>query len=467
MTPSSPREAAASPPPVPARERRIAMGALMCATILAALDVTIANTALPQIAADLRSSEASIIWVANAYQIAMIATLLPFASLGECIGYKKVYAAGVTLFAIASAICGESSTLWMLVAGRALQGIGAAAMSSVSAAVIRHIYPSHMLGRGLGTNALVVALGFTLGPVVSSAVLALASWHWLFLVNIPFAIPAVLLALRYVPSGANGSRRFEVGPAALCTAVLGFLTLGLCSLNGGSAAEATLILFLAAVCFTVLLRLQRHHPAPMLAIDLLRIRLIGLSSLTSICAFVTQSLALVSLPFFLQGTLRISVVHTGLFIAAWPLVVAAMAVLVAPLSDSGRFSAATLCSLGLAILAVGMCALALTPANASDASLFARLAVCGFGFGLFQAPNMREIMSNAPPSRSGGASGIVAISRLMGQTIGAAIVAQCFHWWIGDAPVMSLWIGGGTALLGCAVSALRLRWKVGGRAAAV
>jgi DHA2 family multidrug resistance protein-like MFS transporter len=207
----------------------------------------------------------------------------------------------------------------------------------------------------------------------------------------------------------------------------------------------------------MLLRLQRGHPAPMLAIDLLRIRRLRLSSLTSICAFSTQSAAMVALPFFLQGTLGVSVVRTGFFIAAWPLVVGTMAVLIAPLTDGGRYSAGLLCSVGLAILTAGLCALALTPANASGTSIFIRLAVCGFGFGFFQAPNLREIMSNAPPHRSGGASGLVAISRLMGQTIGAAIVAQCFHWSSQGAPVMALWIGGGIALLGCAVSAMRLR----------
>jgi DHA2 family multidrug resistance protein-like MFS transporter len=111
--------------PVPVHARRIAMATLMCATVLAALDTTIANTALPQIATNLRASEAAIVWVANAYQIAMIATLLPFAALGEKIGFKRIFAAGMAIFAIASAICGEAPSFWMLIAGRALEGLGA------------------------------------------------------------------------------------------------------------------------------------------------------------------------------------------------------------------------------------------------------------------------------------------------------------------------------------------------------
>lgn len=444
--------------PVPIQARRIAMATVMCATILSALDTTIANTALPQIAANLRTSEAAIVWVANAYQVAMIATLLPFAALGETIGFKRIFAGGMAIFAIASAICGVAPAFWVLIMGRALEGIGAAAMFSVSIAVIRHIYPAHMLGRGVGLNAMVVAVGFTLGPVIASAILSLASWHWLFLVNIPFAIPTILLALRYVPDGIETARRFEYGPAILCTAVLGFLTLGLCSFGKGAELfRALLSLSLAALCLAALLRLQRNHPAPILPLDLLRIRMIGLSALTSISAFATQSLALVSLPFYLQGKLGVSVVHTGLFIAAWPLLVATMAPIVSKLADSGRYSSGLICGVGLAILAAGMSALALLPANAEAIGILIPLAICGLGFGLFQAPNMREIMSNAPKSRSGGASGIVAISRLMGQTTGAAMVAQCFYWWSSAAPVTSLWIGGGTALLGCLFSGMRLK----------
>lgn len=434
------------------------MGIMMCATILAALDTTIANTALPQIAENLQASEAAIIWIANAYQIALIATVLPFSALSERVGYKNIFAGGLALFAIASAICGEASTLWMLVVGRVLQGIGAAAMFSVSVAVIRFIYPAQMLGRGLGLNAMFVAVGFTLGPVIASSILAIASWHWLFLVNIPFAVPSIVLALRYVPTGKQVSQEFEPGPAILCMAVLGLFTLGFClSGHDGEMFFALLSLGFSALCLAALLRLQRNHPTPIIAVDLLGNRLIGLSSLTSICAFATQSLALVSLPFFLQGTLGVSVVRTGLLVAAWPLVVALMAPFVARLSDSGRYSSGQLCSLGLLILAAGVLTLAVIPAQASEAAISARLAICGLGFGLFQAPNMREIMSNAPANRNGSASGLVVISRLMGQTMGAAMVAQCFHLWLNAAPVMSLWIGAVTALLGAVFSVMRLK----------
>jgi DHA2 family multidrug resistance protein-like MFS transporter len=139
----------------------------------------------------------------------------------------------------------------------------------------------------------------------------------------------------------------------------------------------------------------------------------------------------------------------------WPIVVAAMAMLVRPLSE--RYSATILCSAGLAVLAAGMASLTALTAQSPHLAIIARLMVCGMGFGLFQAPNMKAIMVNAPPHRSGGASGIVAMSRLMGQACGAAAVAQCFHLWHQEGPHAALWLGAGAAALGCVISALRAR----------
>ncbi len=450
-------------PALCATRRRICMAALMTATILAALDTTIANTALPEIAADLRASEATSIWVANAYQIAVIAALLPFAALGESTGYRRVFIGGVALFGLASAICGAASGFAWLVTGRALQGIGSAAIMSVIAAFIRHIHPPAMLGRGLSTNALVVAIGFTLGPVVASTLLSFASWHWLFLVNVPVAAAALVLAVRYLPDAAGGRHRFAAASAVLCTAFFGLLMSGICLMeNGGNRPLAIAAVLVAIGCAVSLTRRQRGHPAPMLAADLMAIRAVRLSSLTSVCAFATQSLALVALPFLLQGAFGMPVTRSGFVIAAWPLLVAVMAVLVAPLSD--RYPAGVLCSAGLAVLMLGMVSVAAMGARTSGVGIAARLAVCGIGFGLFQSPNMREIMSGAPAARSGGASALVAISRLMGQTLGAGLVAQCFHGWPVAGPRMAMGLGAACALLGCAFSALRLTRRPGAQA---
>lgn len=436
--------------------QRMAMAALMSAVVLATLDTTISNTALPQIARELHTSEAAIIWVANAYQIAMIAALLPLASLGELFGYRRVYVGGVLFFTLASLACGLAPSLGWITAARALQGIGAAAIMGVNTAFIRHIYPPARLGHGISLNAMVVAIGFTLGPPLASAILSVASWHWLFLFNVPVGLVVIPMALRFLPDAAGTRHAFDVGAAALCAGFLGLLAFAFCVLgNSGGRSGAALAALACVLCLLGLLKKQAAHPAPMLALDLLKKPVVGLSSATAVCAFATQSLAFVSLPFYFQQTAGVSLVATGLLLMTWPIVVAVMAMLVRPLSE--RLSPAVLCSAGLLTLAAGMLALTGMTAASSHAAIVARLMVCGMGFGLFQAPNMKAIMVNAPPHRSGGASGIVAISRLMGQACGAAAVAQCFHLWQGQGPHAALWLGGATAALGCLFSAMRLR----------
>ena len=437
-------------------QRRMAMLALMTVILLASLDTTISNTALPNIVKELHAHEAAVIWIANAYQIAMIATLLPFAALGDSVGYRKVYLQGLVLFCIASLICGMAASLNGVVLGRVLQGVGAAAMMSVNIAFIRHLYPPEHLGRGLSLNALIVALGFALGPLFASIILSFLSWHWLFLLNLPVGGIALGLSLYYLPEIKAKSPNFDYRSGILCMLFLGLLSFGLCALqNQGNPILVSLAIIISLLCFICLVRLQANHPAPILAIDLFKIPVIGLSSITSFFAFATQALALVSLPFLFQNNLNISLISTGFLLTAWPVVVAIMAVVVSPLSD--RFSAGILCSLGLIILSIGMFSLTLLSADSSHSMIIFDLSLCGIGFGLYQAPNMKAIMSNAPTHRSGGASGIVAISRLMGQTCGAALVAQCFHLWQQQGPEMALWLGCICAALGCIFSALRFK----------
>jgi DHA2 family multidrug resistance protein-like MFS transporter len=434
----------------------MAMFVLMAAGALAALEATITNTALPQISAALQVSEATVIWVANAYQIAVIAALLPFASLGESVGYRRVFIAGLALFTAGSLASGLVDSLGWLVVGRAVQGVGAAAIMSVTAAFIRHLYAPESLGKGLSLHALVVAVAFTLGPMVASAIVTVTSWHWLFLINVPIAPVVFVGALYFLPDAQGKGLRFEGKAAILCSVFLGLLTFGFCSIeNGSGSATGVSALAGAALCLLVLLKLQRSHPAPMLAVDLLRVPTIGLSSPTSISAFATQALAFIALPFVFQNEMGISVASTGLILTPWPIAVAIMALIAGRLSD--RIAPGVLCSFGLTLLAAGMAALAMIDSETSRALLVVLLALCGAGFGLFQAPNMKAIMGSSPSDRSGGASGIIAISRLLGQTCGAALVAQCFHISHQQGPGLALWLGCGCATIGAIFSALRLR----------
>ena len=214
-----------------------------------------------------------------------------------------------------------------------------------------------------------------------------------------------------------------------------------------SAPALVAIELVAAVLIgSVLIRRQADHPAPMLPIDLFRRPLFALSTATAICSFAVQGLAFVSLPFYFEDILGRTQVETGFFMTPWPLVVAMMAPIAGRLSD--RYAAGILGSLGLALLGLGMALLAMLPANPHVADIVWRMALCGCGFGFFQAPNMKAIMSSAPADRSGGASGIVATARLIGQTSGAALAALCFGLVGREGATTALVLGAAFAVLG-------------------
>ena len=437
------------------KQRRWATVAIFTALAMASLDTAIANIALPAIAADLHATPADVIWVVNVYQIAMVATLLPLGALGEIVGHQRIYIGGLILFTAASVFCALAWSLETLLIARVLQGLGGAGIMSVNTALVGFVYPKKMLGRGFGHNALVVATSFTLGPTIASSILSVATWPWLFAINLPFGLLAIAIGLKTLPKMSRASHSFDFLGALLAACSLGLLILGLSSAAHHTAAPVVIGELVAGLLFGwLLLRRQAGHPAPMLPVDLFRRPVFALSAATAICSFSVQGLAFVSLPFYFEDVLHRSQVETGFFLTPWPLVVAIMAPIAGRLSD--RYPAGILGGIGLAMLGVGMTLLALLPPEPSIANIVWRMVICGAGFGFFQAPNMKALMGSAPPGRSGSASGIVATARLTGQTTGAALAAFCFGM-VGHAgATWALALGAGFAALGCVLSFMRL-----------
>ena len=440
---------------LPPELRRWAVAAILTALAMASLDTAIANIALPAIAADLHVSPADVVWVVNIYQIALVATLLPLGALGEIVGHQRIYLGGLLLFTLASLGCALAWSLPSLTAARALQGLGASGIMSVNAALVRFVYPTHMLGRGFGQNALVVGTAFTFGPTIASGILALGPWPWLFAINIPFGVLALWIGLKTLPQTPRATHKFDFGNAGLTASCLGLFIIGI----GSAAHKAPPALVSAELAGAILLgwiltRRNADHPAPMLPIDLFRRPMFALSAATSVCSFAVQGLAFVSLPFYLEDVLGRTQVETGFFMTPWPLVVAIMAPIGGRLSD--RYPVGILGGIGLALLSVGMVLLATLPTEPGIANIVWRMVICGIGFGFFQTPNLRALMSSAPPHRSGSASGIVATARLTGQTLGAALAALCFALGDHEGATLALALGAGFAALGSVMSFLRL-----------
>ncbi len=440
---------------LPPERRRWAVAAIFTALAMASLDTAIANIALPAMAADLGVSPADVVWVVNVYQIALVATLLPLGALGEIVGHQRIYLGGLLLFTLASLGCALAWSLPSLLIARALQGLGASGIMSVNSALIRFVYPGRLLGRGFGHNALVVATAFTLGPTIASGILALGPWPWLFAINIPFGLIAMGIGVKTLPPTPRAVHPFDFPGAFMAAACLGLFILGIGSAaHKASPGLVSIELVSAVILGGLLIRRQADHPAPMLPIDLFRRPIFALSAATAVCSFSVQGIAFVSLPFYFEDILHRTQVETGFFMTPWPLVVGIMAPIGGRLSD--RHSAGILGGLGLVLLGIGMVLLATLPASPGILNIVWRMVICGLGFGFFQTPNIRAIMSSAPAGRSGGASGIVATARLTGQTLGAALAALCFALAGRDGATVALALGAGFAALGSVMSFLRL-----------
>ncbi len=440
---------------LPKPQRNWAILTIALGLILAVVDGAIANVALPTIATDLDASPAFSIWIVNGYQLAITISLLPLASLGEIIGYRRVYLAGLVLFTLASLFCALSHTLLLLTVARIVQGFGAAGIMSVNAALVRFTYPRALLGRGIGINALVVAISAAVGPTVAAAILAVGTWPWLFAINIPIGIAAFTLGWRCLPHTTRGSHPFDWQSAALSAIAFGVGIAAIDSVGHGEALFVWLSEFaVAAVAGVLLVRRQTHMTSPLLPVDLLRIPIFALSIGTSIASFCGQMLAFVALPFYLEHRFGYSAVEMGLLITPWPIAVAFAAPLAGRLME--RYPAGLLGGIGLLLFAIGLATLALLPADPPLADVIWRMALSGFGFGLFQTPNNRTMIAAAPRERSGGASGMLGTARLLGQTTGAALVALFLARYPSDGTRISLWAGAFFALIGAVLSMLRL-----------
>ncbi|HLB99306.1 MAG TPA: MFS transporter, partial [Acetobacteraceae bacterium] len=382
--------------------------------------------------------------------------------LGDIVGYKRVYMAGLVVFTVASLGCALAPTLPLLVLARVVQGFGGAGVMSVNTALIRFIFPRAELGRGLGFNAFVVASFSALGPSIAAAILAVASWHWLFAVNVPLGVIALWLAGRVLPVTPRAGYRFDVLSALLNAVTFGLIITFVDGLGRSPGAIELAELVAALLVGTVFILRQLHLPVPLLPVDLFRRPIFALSVATSVCSYIAQTSAYIALPFYFQYVGGLSQIDTGLMMTPWPAIVVIVAPIAGRLSD--HYPAGVLGTLGLLAMTAGLLSLLFMPAAPTYPEVAWRMLLSGLGFGFFQSPNNRLLVGSAPPERSGAGSGMLATARLTGQTIGSALVALSFGLTgarggieVAHGTTLALSIGASFAATAMVVSALRLR----------
>jgi len=436
------------------------------------LDGTVVNLALPGMVRDLNSTPTNAVWVVSAYQLATLSLLLPLASLGDLVGYRRVYLVGATVFTLASAACSLSHSLTMLTLARAVQGAGAAGIMAVNSALVRLTYPSRMLGRGIALNSVVVATASVAGPPVAASILSIASWPWLFAINVPLGIALVVLGRRALPSNAEAPPvGLNLSPLEVVLNAGMFITLFLgadiigASAGSGARPVGTLagagLLGASVLVGGIYVLSQRRRAVPLLPIDLLRITIFRLSMATSVCAFAAQTLAYVALPFLFLDTWHFSAMQGGMLLACWPLAI----IVAAPQAGRliARYPGGLLSAVGLALLAAGLALLAVSASSAQPVGIWWQLALCGLGFGIFQSPNNHTIITSAPVKRSGAASGMLGTARLTGQSLGAVLLGGVFSLAGVDhshAPRIALTLAAVFAAAASVFSALRVKHAV-------
>lgn len=438
----------------------LAVIAVLAAIMMGVLDGTVMNVALPTLSKEFDVTPSNIIWVVNAYQLVVTMMLLGFAAIGDVFGYKRVFLCGVSIFVTASSMCAMSRSFEMMVAARILQGIGGACTMSINTALLRIIFPSNRLGRVMAANAVIVAVTAASGPALGGAILAIGHWSWIFLLNIPLGLAAFFIGWKLLPHNPPSKtvRKLDGQSVVLNAVFFGLLIYTIEQMaHDGFSTLLVLQAVVAVIVGIMYIRRQLQIPMPILPVDLFRIPIFSLSIGCSICCFTAQMLALVSLPFFMQHSLGLSVAQTGLLLTPWPLATTLTAPLAGRLIE--RVHPGILGALGMGIFALGLCLLATLGQVSSPMELGWRMAVCGIGIGLFQTPNNVTITTSAPIQRSGGASGMLGTARVLGQTLGTALVAVLFHLVgsQGSGEVVCLWVALGLAVVSGILSGSRIK----------
>lgn len=410
---------------LPVPQRYWSAAAIWLALTMAVLDGTIMNVAVPIIGQELGASPATSVWVINAYQLTITVLLLPFAALGDRIGYRRIYLPALALFTLGSLGSALSRTLFALIGARIFQGIGAAGIMSMNAALVRLTWPANRLGRGMGYNAMILSASAAAGPTLAAIILSVAHWPWLFLINIPLGVAAVIIGMRCLPSARGQSEGFDWVSALLSASMMGLVVYGADEYARTQSAVILGVIAAGIIAGALLVWREWKQPAPLIPLDLIKIPIFSISIATSIVSFAAQMLAYVTLPFLFESVLGRSVLETGFLMTPWPLALGVVAPFAGRLAD--RYPAGLLGGVGLVVMAIGLFFLSRLGNHPATLQIAWRMAACGAGFGFFQSPNNRTIIVSAPHHRSGAAGGMLATARLLGQTSGAVAVAATFH----------------------------------------
>ncbi len=390
---------------------------------LATVDSSIVNIALPTLVKSFHTKFAVVQWVALSYMLTIATLILSMGRLGDLIGKKGIYLSGMIIFTLGSILCGLSQTVYWLIFFRIVQGVGAAMMASLGTALVTEAFPGRERGKALGTIGGIVAIGIITGPVLGGILIDVLSWHWIFFVNIPIGILGSFMVLRFVPGSAGIKRQsFDfAGAGTMFISILSFLLALTLGQNVGFRHLYIILLFgLWIASFIFFLYLELHVAHPMIDLYIFRNSLFSLNLFTGFLSFIATAGVVLLMPFYLQNILGYDPHQVGFLLATVPLSAGFASPLSGILSD--RFGSRAISTVGLAFLVGGFYSLTTLSEGTTALGYVWRFLPVGLGLGIFQSPNNSAIMGAAPKKYLGIVSGLLSISRTLGQTSGIAAI---------------------------------------------
>ena len=390
---------------------------------LATIDGSIVNVSLPTMEKSFQTDFALVQWVVLAYLLTVTTLMLGIGRLADIYGKKPIYTAGFFVFTVGSVLCGLSPTIYPLIGFRVLQAVGAAMIMALGMAIVTEAFPPSERGRALGISGTIVSVGIAVGPTLGGVIVQNLSWHWIFFVNLPIGIIGTFMVVRYVPNfRPPGGQRFDYwGALTLCISLLSLLVALTLGQRNGFGDSMVLLLIAAFVLFLVtFIAIELRMDQPMIDLRLFRSSLFSVSLTTGFIIFICLSGSLLLMPFYIQNVLGYDPQQTGLLMATVPVALGIIAPISGELSD--RFGSRPITVAGLAMLTIGFLAVSSLDAETTTLGYILRFLPVGLGMGMFQSPNNSAIMGAAPRDRLGIASGMLAVTRTLGQTTGIAVL---------------------------------------------
>lgn len=410
------------------RDEAWALASLSLSILLSSLGTSIANVSLPTLAGAFNASFHHVQWIVLAYLLASTTLIVSVGRLGDITGRRRLLLAGILLFTVASVLCGIAPTLWLLIAARAVQGLGAAIMMALAMAFAGETGPKAQTGSAIGLLGTMSAIGTALGPSLGGMLIAWLGWRAIFLVNIPLGLLTFLLAHRHLPIERRGPRTDWAGFDTMGTLLLA-LTLAAyalaMTLGRGRAGLLNVALLSAAVVgMGLFVLVETGAASPLIRLSVLRDRVLSTSLAMSALVSTVMMATLVVGPFYLSRALGLDAAMVGLVVSVGPLVAALTGVPAGRLADS--LGATRMTRVGLAGLAAGSFMLSLMPATLGIPGYIAPIVVITGGYALFQTANSTAVMTDVSPEQRGVISGLLSLSRNLGLVTGASVMGAVF-----------------------------------------